>query len=97
MLALGDEQLSKKVDVRMASFRVAGDVSSLRSASVENASLALRKAFPDEIHHLRLPTYHGRSPHPDLTGKHVASNRRRDFCVPRLLELFPENRRALPI
>jgi hypothetical protein len=98
MLALGDQQLSKKVDVRMASFRAEGDASRLRSASVENASLALRKnASPDEIHRLRLADIPWSLAAPGPHGKHVASNRLRDICVPRLLELFCENRRALPI
>jgi hypothetical protein len=98
MLALGDEQLSKKVDVRMASFRAEGDASRLRSASVENASIALQKnASPDEIHRLRLADIPWSLAAPGPHGKHLASNRLRDICVPRLLELFCENRRALPI
>jgi hypothetical protein len=72
----------------MASFRAEGDASRFRSASVENASLALRKAFSHEIHRLRLADIPWSLAAPGPHRKHIASNRLRDICVPRLLEFF---------
>jgi hypothetical protein len=55
---------------------------------------ALRKAFPDEIHRLGLADIPWPLAAPGPPGKHVASNRLRDICAPRCLELFPKSSRA---
>jgi hypothetical protein len=97
MLARGDEQLSKKIDVRMASSARKATLAAFDLLASKNASLALRKSFPDDIHRLRLADIPWSLAAPGPHGKHVASNRLRNICVPRLPELFRENRRVLPI
>ena len=68
MLALGDEQLSKKVDVRMASSARKVTLAAFDLLALKMPRLPSEKTRPrTKSIAFVLPTYHGRSPHPDLT------------------------------